>query len=93
MYNVKAVPKHDFVCDNNNVAYKHGSNVVNDWDWDCFWNLKSLYDNTNSGNDCDCVNNNANSIQAINATLLKVKINGIFSIFAKKKYILYLLIL
>ena len=37
-------------------------------------------------------NNNGNSIQAIVTTIIEVKMNGMFYILAKKKYILYLLI-
>ena len=47
-----------------------------------------------NNNDCDPVGNqdNSNSIQAIVPTILEVRMNGIFYILAKKKYILYLLI-
>ena len=66
--------------------------------------MKVLHDNNNDGGtDCDCVNNNecdhvnnkdnANSIQAIIATIIEVRINGIFYIQARKKNnILYILI-
>ena len=43
LYNIKAVQQHDFGCTNNNIIYKHGSNIVNDHDCDCFNNLKSLH--------------------------------------------------
>ena len=92
MYNVKAVQQHDFVCDNNNMIYNYRSNVVNDHDYNCFNDLKSLNDNNNDGGtDLDCVNNNgcdhvnnnkdnANSIQAIVASIIEVMINDILYI-------------
>ena len=47
-----------------------------------------------NNNNCDPVSNNdnANSIQAIVDTIIEVKMNGMFYIPAKKKYILYILI-
>jgi len=32
LLDVKAIQKHDFVCDINNAVYKHGSNIVRNHD-------------------------------------------------------------
>ena len=47
-----------------------------------------------NNNDCDPVsnNNNTNNIQAIINTIIEVRMNSMFYILTKKKYILYLLI-
>ena len=69
LYSVKVVQQHDLVYDNNNVVYKHRNIGGNDRD--CVNN-----------NDYDHVNNkdNTNSIQAIVATILKIRMNCIFYI-------------
>ena len=96
MYNLNAIQQDDFVCDNNQYYLNHNThdllhdvNAIQQDDFACDNNQYYL-----NNNDCDPVSNNdnASSIQDIVDTIIEVKMNGMFYIPAKKKYILYLLI-
>ena len=95
LHDVNAIQQDDFVCDNNQYYLNHDThdllhnvNAIQQDDFVCDNNQYYL-----NNNDCDPVSNNdnANSIQDIVDTIFDVKMNGIFYIPVKKKYILYLL--
>ena len=99
LYDINAIQHDAFVCDINQCYLNNNDcdpddllydvNAVQQHDFVCDNNQYYL-----NNNDCVSVDheNNVNSIPAITDTIIEVKMNGIFYIPAKKKYILYLLI-